>query len=352
MHNDTRRALLAYTSQVAVLNGVASATEKFTVSPSVQQTLETRQTESSAFLQAINMVGVRDQEGEKLNLGAAGTVARRTNTATPGNERKARVAHSLGSNKYRCEKTDFDTAIKYAQLDAWSQFPDFQTRVRDAVLTQQALDRIMIGFNGTSVAAETDPVAHPLLQDVNKGWLQHIREQVPLQVLNEGEKVADKVIIDPRPDTGAGAPEGAILGDYATLDAAVFDAKKNLAPWAQERADLVVIVGRNLINEKIFPMINKAIDPTEQVALNIIMGAKQIGGLPAAVVPFFPPDAFLITTLKNLSIYWQIGARRRAIIDNPKADQVENFESSNDAYVVEDYGLVSLVENIEVRPAH
>lgn len=349
MHNDTRRALLAYTSQVAVLNGVASATEKFTIAPAVQQTLETRQTQSSAFLQAINMVGVRDQEGEKLNLGAAGTVARRTNTATPGNERKARVAHSLGSNKYRCEKTDFDTAIPYVQLDAWSQFPDFQTRIRDAVLTQQALDRIMIGFNGTHVAANTDPTAFPLLQDVNKGWLQHIREQVPAQVIAEGEKVADKVIIDPRPDP---AHEGEILGDYATLDAAVFDAKKNLAPWAQERADLVVIVGRNMINEKIFPMINKAIDPTEQVALNIIMGAKQIGGLPAAMVPFFPPDAFLITTLKNLSIYWQIGARRRAIIDNPKADQVENFESSNDAYVVEDFGLVSLVENIEFRPAH
>lgn len=351
MHNDTRRALLAFTAQVALLNGVASATEKFTVTPSVQQTLEKRQTESSAFLQAINVVGVRDQEGEKLNLGASGTVARRTNTAA-GHERKARVAHSLGSNKYRCEKTDFDTAITYAQLDAWSQFPEFQTLVRDAVLQQQALDRIMIGWNGVSAEAETDPAIHPLLQDVNKGWLQHIREQVPLQVIDEGEKVDGKVIIDARPDTGEGAEPGTILGDYATLDAAVFDAKKNIAAQFQERADLVVILGRNLISEKIFPMINKAVDPTEQVALNIIMGAKQVGGLPAVVVPFFPADAFLITTLKNLSIYWQIGGRRRAIIDNPKADQVENFESSNDAYVVENYGLVSLVENIEVRPAH
>lgn len=349
MHNDTRRALLAYTSQVALLNGVASATEKFTVTPSVQQTLETRQTESSAFLQAINMIGVRDQEGEKLNLGAAGTIARRTNTAG-GTQRVARVAHSLGSNRYRCEKTDFDTAIKYAQLDAWSQFPNFQVLIRDAVLQQQALDRIMIGWNGTSVAVATDPVANPLLQDVNKGWLQHIRDEVPAQVIDEGEKEAGKVIVDARDDPD-GDP-GDILGDYANLDAAVFDAKKNLAAWAQERADLVVILGRNLINEKIFPMINKTNAPTEQVALNIIMGARQVGGLPAVVVPFFPADAFLITTLKNLSIYWQIGARRRAIIDNPKLDQVENFESSNDAYVVEDYGLVSLVENIEVRPAH
>ena len=29
---------------------------------------------------------------------------------------------------------------------------------------------------------------------------------------------------------------------------------------------------------------------------------------------------------------------RRAIVDNPKRDRVEEYLSSNDAYVVEDYG--------------
>ncbi|WP_312679172.1 P2 family phage major capsid protein, partial [Escherichia coli] len=39
--------------------------------------------------------------------------------------------------------------------------------------------------------------------------------------------------------------------------------------------------------------------------------------------------------------------RRRAIIDNPKRDRVENFESSNDAFVVEDFGCGCLFENIK-----
>jgi len=33
--------------------------------------------------------------------------------------------------------------------------------VRDGIVRQQALDRMMIGFNGTSAATQTDPGADP-----------------------------------------------------------------------------------------------------------------------------------------------------------------------------------------------
>ena len=65
-------------------------------------------------------------------------------------------------------------------------------------------------------------------------------------------------------------------------------------------------------------------------------------------MPFFPDNALLITTYDNLSIYWQEGARRRRMEDNPKRDRVENYESSNDAYVVENTGMAAMVENIEI----
>ncbi|MBJ3182194.1 P2 family phage major capsid protein, partial [Salmonella enterica subsp. enterica serovar Stanley] len=52
--------------------------------------------------------------------------------------------------------------------------------------------------------------------------------------------------------------------------------------------------------------------------------------------------------LDNLSIYWQEDTRRRSVIDNPKRDRIENFESVNEAYVVEDYRCAALVENIEI----
>ena len=36
--------------------------------------------------------------------------------------------------------------------------------------------------------------------------------------------------------------------------------------------------------------------------------------------------------------------------ENPKRDRVENYESSNDAYVVEDNDRAALVENIQLVP--
>ncbi|MHB0564152.1 P2 family phage major capsid protein, partial [Escherichia coli] len=38
----------------------------------------------------------------------------------------------------------------------------------------------------------------------------------------------------------------------------------------------------------------------------------------------------------------------RSVIDNPKRDRIENFESVNEAYVVEDYRCAALVENIQI----
>ena len=57
------------------------------------------------------------------------------------------------------------------------------------IIKRQALDRIMIGFNGTSIAKDTDIVANPLLQDVNKGWLQKQREENPSRVLKKVKRL-------------------------------------------------------------------------------------------------------------------------------------------------------------------
>jgi len=65
-------------------------------------------------------------------------------------------------------------------------------------------------------------------------------------------------------------------------------------------------------------------------------------------VPFVPDGAILVTTLDNLSLYFQREGRRRHVEESPKRNRIENYESSNDAYVVEDYGAGCLVENISI----
>lgn len=116
----------------------------------------------------------------------------------------------------------------------------------------------------------------------------------------------------------------------------------------QDDDDLVVVCGRELLSDKYFPLVNKEQDNSEKIAADLIISQKRMGGLQAVRAPYFPANALLITRLDNLSIYWQEDTRRRSVIDNPKRDRIENFESVNEAYVVEDYRCAALVENIEI----
>ncbi|MGL6399297.1 phage major capsid protein, P2 family [Aeromonas veronii] len=344
MRKETRQKFNEFTNQIAELNAISSATVKFNVEPSVQQTLETKMQESVEFLQMIQIVPVNEMKGEKVGIDIAGTIAGRTDTTTKA--REPNDPSSLYPNGYECAKTDYDTSLPYNKLDIWAKFPDFQTRVRDAILKRQGLDRIMIGFNGVSVAKNTNRVTYPLLQDVNIGWLQKIRTEAPDKVMDEGAQGSGKIYVyQPKNDADTKA------GDYDNLDALVFDAVNELiAPWYQDDTDLVVICGRKLLADKYFPIINNAGSNQEKLAGQVLVSQKQIGNLPAVRVPFFPDNAIFITKLKNLSIYPQEGARRRHIKDEPERDRVVNYESSNDAYVVEDYDCVALIENIVMGP--
>lgn len=336
MRNNTRQAYNEYTRAIAELNGVPSATEKFTVNPTIQQTLETRIQESSDFLARVNGIGVSEQQGEKLGLGIGSPVAGTTDTTAT--DRVPTDPTALDAQGYICTQTNFDTLIRYSKLDAWAKFPDFQTRIRDVILKRQALDIITIGFNGTSRAATSNKATSPLLQDVNIGWLQKYRANAPARVLQEIFAASGIIQVGAAIDLAHG---------YKNLDALVFDAVNNLIdPWYREDTELVAIMGRDLLADKYFPLVNATQVPSETMATDMIISQKRIGGLPAVRVPYFPANAILVTRLDNLSRYYQEGARRRTVVDNAKRDQIENYESSNDAYVVEDYGLGCLIENI------
>lgn len=338
MRNETRKAFNGYLGQIAALNGLAvgDVCNKFTVTPTAQQKLEVKLQQSSAFLGRINIIGVTEQLGEALGLVASSTIAGRTNTSGNG-RRSGRDVTGLEKNEYVCKQTDYDTFMPYAKLDAWAKFPDFQTRISKVIVDRCALDRIMIGWNGTSRAATSDKVANPLLQDVNIGWLQKYRTYAAARVMAEGNTVGSG-------EVRIGAAAGR---DYYNLDALVMDlVNEMIEPWYQEDTELVAVCGRAMLADKYFPKINQDQANSEELAAAIIVAQKRIGNLPAVRVPYFPANAVMVTRLDNLSIYWQEGARRRTVVDNAKRDRIENYESSNEAYVVEDYGCGAIAENI------
>ncbi|EPH7218855.1 phage major capsid protein, P2 family [Serratia marcescens] len=346
MKKTTRFKFNAYLQQVAKLNGITDVGDvgkKFSVEPSVTQSLMNVVQESSEFLTRINMTPVAELKGEKVGVGVNGSIASTTDT-DGGKERQTADFTSLESNKYECQQVNFDFHMRYNQLDLWARYQDFQLRIRNAIAKRQALDFIMAGFNGISRAATSDRTKNPMLQDVAVGWLQKYRNEAPARVMSNitGE---DGAVVSPVIRIGKG-------GDYANLDAVVMDATNNLiAPWHQESPDLVVICGRKLLADKYFPLVNQEQPNTEAMAADVIVSQKRIGNLPAVRVPFFPANAIMVTTLENLSIYIMDESHRRHIEENAKRDRVENYESMKIDYVIEDYAAGCLIENIELLPA-
>ncbi|WGO84682.1 phage major capsid protein, P2 family [Arsenophonus apicola] len=341
MKEITRFQFNAFLTQVASLYGVEvqALSSKIEVSPSIAQKLEDNIQQSAAFLRTINVVPVDEQSGQVIGLGVGSTVASTTDTSKK--ERATTDPSALTEISYQCQQTNFDTSLPYKKLDLWAKFQDFQLRIRNAIIRRQALDRIMIGFNGTHRAKDSDRVANKLLQDINIGWLQKVRNDAPEHVVSDVKDEAGNML--------SKTIRVGVDGDFHNLDALVMSAIDDLIDEEyQDDTEIVVICGRKLLSDKYFPLVNKEQENSEKLAADIIISQKRIGGLQAVRAPYFPENALFITRLDNLSIYWQEKTRRRHILDNPKRDQIENYESVNEAYVVEDYRGVALIENIEM----
>jgi len=333
MRPETIQKLEAYTAEVLKINGATNPARSFAVTPTVEQNIELRTQETSDFLSRINIIRVGETAGEKIGLSVGGPVSyRTTGTRSPVDPIE------LDSSGYLCRKTDFDTVITYQQLDQWAKFPNFQQLVRNGILQQIGRDRIMIGWKGTSAAATTNRVANPLLQDVNIGWLEKLRLSDPARVISEALPGIGKVRIG-------------LTGDYVDLDALVYDLINNIIdPWhrtALEALGFVVIMSRDLNADRLFPLVQTVQPPSEMMAADVIMRSGKAAGLPVVHVPYFPANSLLITPLNNLSIYWQSGTRRRRIVDNPARDRIEDYQSVNEAYVIEDLGKCAFIENIQ-----
>ena len=318
---------------IAEAYGIDNSTRMFSVDPTIAQELNDAITAKADFLERINVIPVSEIKGEKVFIGVNGPVTGRTNTKTT--DREAKDASALENSTYELADTQSDVGLPYAKIDAWAKFPDFKERYSAAVQKRIAQDRIVIGFHGTRAAPQTDLAANPKLQDVNKGWLQQLREQAPQQVLKEGA-AAGKVTL------GAG-------GDYANLDALVHDTKQMVDEILREDGDLVAIIGTDLLASDKAKLYTKQGDtPTEKERIENAQVIATYGGLPAFSVPNFPVNAVLVTSWDNLSIYYQDSSWRKQTIENPKRSRVEDYNSRNEGYVIEQLEKIALTENVEL----
>ena len=353
-----RNALGALYSTIAAINGARDVHSMFAVDPTAEQRLEDLQRESVAFLNRINVIGVRDLVGKVIGLGVEDFIAKRT--AEANLPRQPQYPGKLDEREYRLYDTEFDTKLPWQIIDAWSKFDDFAQRYSRQVAISIALSRISIGWNGIAAADQSDPVANPNGEDMNIGWLQKLRLERPDHVMGRADNGGTA--------TGAAQPiyigknADAATGDYKNLDALAYDLVSGLPSWARSSTEHVVIVSQDLVDEKYFPMINRPLADTidggrsisDDITYDIVTSNKQLGGRPAVVVPKFPAKTMVVTPLSNLSIYYQEGSRRRYIRDEPEnKSSLVDYNSVNEGYVIESTDFMAQAENIEFgdRPA-
>lgn len=325
---ESKAKVTKFFKQIATKYG-GEVGQQYAATPSVAQTLnEAIIVDGNWFLKLINIVPVPEIKGEKVFLGLAGHVTGRTNTGA-GGEREAKRLIDMNAEPYELHKTDSDVALGYATVDVWAKFKQLAKLFGKAVREAIGNDRIMIGWVGTSAAVDT---VEADLSDVNIGWLEQIR------TYNAGAQYV----------LGAGGSVTLGGATFPNLDTLVHDAKSNIEERFRKDPDLVVLLGSNVMAAADGSYYEAVGDtPTEKDALVAKKSAKTYGGLAAYEPPYFDPDSILVTSLKNLSIYWQETSWRRQQIDNPKRDQYEDFNTRQEGYIVEQLGKTSLVQGIE-----
>lgn len=222
---------------------------------------------------------------------------------------------------------NIDSRIRYEKLDHFTQ-----TELNFADAFEKYLDKhllsgvLMVGLNGTHKADNSAPDTAPHCEDVQKGWLQKIREHA---AQNSGKGVLNVGEIGEN-------------GKYKTLSKAVKAGVKQITPIYAD-GDLIAICGRNVIEDE---AIENNKDGLEGQFITRLQ--KLVGGCKAITLPHFPADAILVTRLDNLSLYVHRNNVRRGFIEEPAQDSINHYFSFNVDFVVENYDACCLLENIEL----
>lgn len=335
MNENTKKKYLAFCIGLAAGYGVASVKDTFAATPTTAQKLVDKIVEQDKWLARINNIPVSELKGQKV-LGSVGLVLpKRTNT-TAGT-RVPQRALSLGTKDYELFKTEFDFAMGYETVDAWAKFPDFTERYSTWLRKAIAMARVRVGWYGTHAAAVTNSTTYPLGQDVNKGWFQILREyNNGAQWFLEGA-TAGQIRI------GAG-------GDFVNLDTAVHECLQMIDPLYREGTDLKVLIGSDLLAvDKASLYEAQGATPSEKERIANEKVSRTYAGLPVETPSGFPARGLMITSIDNFSWYYQDSAVRRRVIDNPSKDQVEEYSSNNEAYVLEDEAKAAGFEFANIR---
>lgn len=317
-----------FTSELAANMGARDTTKFFSITVPVETKLREAMLEKIDFLKLISVLPMSQVVGQVVDVATSDLFTGRTD--------KGRFTREigLGGNQYTLVATDSCATISWEKLSQWANSVgagEFSRLINAAMVTHFARDVLRIGFHGTSVATQTDPVANPMGQDVNKGWLQQAKDKLPTQVLA-------KAILD---------RTGATANSHKNLDALATDVRNSMiAEQFAEDADLVVLVGRDLVASEQARLMSEANTPLENLCAQKL--GSSIGGMTAYIPPFFPKKGFWLTSLKNLQVLNQTGTQRRVSRQNDDHARFESGWWRMEGYAIGNLEKFAAIEVVEV----
>lgn len=319
--------LQEFAAQLSKSYGVEAVNKQFNITGPQETKLKAALLESVEFLSLITTMEVDQIKGQVVKVGNF--------SIATGRKGGARFVSSqdVSGHTYELTETDSCSALTWALLSVWANSGtqnQFMQLMNKNATQRFALDMLRVGFNGTSIAADSDPVANPLGEDVNKGWHQIVKEKAATQI------VTDPIYFD---------VDGA--GDYKTLDAIATELKNTLIhPALRNDPRLVVLVGSDLTAAAQTHMMNAADKPSEKVAAQQM--DKSIGGMRAYTPPFFPGKRIVVTMLHNLHIYTQRGTKQRKSENVEDRKQYEDKYWRNEGYAVEEFEAYAAIDESAV----
>ncbi|MEI8607938.1 phage major capsid protein, P2 family [Enterovibrio sp. Hal110] len=317
-----------YDANLAATYGTANPEKQFSITPVIETKLRQAILHAAAFLSMITHSPVDQIKGQVIDVGTGGLLTGRVKDG------RFRGGLSHDGNTYELVETDSCAVIKWQTMTQWANSGssgEFIKLMNNAATRNFALDMLRIGFHGKTVAETTDPDTHPLGQDVNKGWLQIVKEKAAAQVL-------PSALLDPK---------GQAQDSYKNLDALVNDlVSTTIHEVFQEDTDLVVLVGRDLVSAEQHRLLSAADTPTEHKAAQSL--ATTIDGKKAYTPPFFPKNALWVTTPKNLQILTQRGTQWRKARNEEDRKQFENSYLRMEGYGVGNFDKFAAIEAVSL----
>ncbi|EMG7550205.1 phage major capsid protein, P2 family [Vibrio alginolyticus] len=320
--------LQEFSSTMLTSAGASAGQTMFNLTPPMETKLRQAIMQSDAFLGMIAMLPVQQIKGQVVDVGNDGLSTGR------GNNERFSVEVGQSGNTYELVKTDSGAHILWETMTQWANSGsknEWLKMMQNAISRRFALDILRVGFNGTSAATVTDPVANPLGQDVNKGWLTIAKEKKASQVLASAQ-------LD---------PTGAAADSYKNLDSLVQDLiNTTIAPEHRQDPDLVVLVGSNLVAAEQHRLLEAANTPTEHKAAQQL--AKTIAGKKAYQAPFFPADQVWVTNTKNLQVLTQEGTQWRKQKNDEDTLRFKQNHIRMEGYAIGNLNKFAAIESVTV----